>query len=203
MDTFSPRSLDADGLLVEAPDAIFTFSGRTIRPLHPDSSDIAVEDIAHALSQNCRFTGHTRLFHSVAEHCVRVSLIVPEELALEALLHDASEAYLSDVARPIKRAEEFSFYMEVEGRLERAIAERFGLPLREAMEPTIRWADQYTLEAEVAFLHSETFQRRMDVNPDHDAEGKPWMHLAIPAPWSPEMAEVSFLGRYRQLGGEL
>ncbi len=203
MDDFGSRSLDSDGLLVESPDAIFTFSGKTIRPLHPAPDDIDIRDIAHALSNCGRFTGHTRDFCSVAEHCVRVSLLVPEELALEGLLHDASEAYLADIARPIKRDEEFAFYLEVEARLEDAIAERFGLPFRNEMHPEIKVIDQYTLEAEVAFQHHENFQRRMGVSPEHDAHGDPWLTLAIPAPWTPVMAEHSFLGRYKQLGGVL
>ena len=194
-------ALDAEGLIVEAQDAIFTHSGKTIRPLHPDPADIDIRDIAHALSQQCRFTGHTKVFFSVAEHSLRVSQLVPEELALEALLHDASEAYLSDIARPIKQAPDFAFYKVVERRLEQAIAERFSLPAREEMHPSIRWADQYALEAEVGFLHHPDFQRRMEVDAHAGRDGKAWLLPAIPAAWPSLIAKAYFLERFELLGG--
>src|ERR1043166_2635242 len=128
--------LNADGLLTSTPDAIATYSGGWIRPLDPDPQDINIDDIAHALSNQCRFTGHTKEFYSVAEHCVLCMHIVRDilkpnasvRLLLTTLLHDGSEAYLSDMARPVKKAEGFGeFYLAAEERLEVAIAERFKL----------------------------------------------------------------------------
>src|SRR5690242_720613 len=107
---------------------IRTYTGRAFSPLDPNPDDIVIEDIAHALSLNCRFTGHVRWHYSVAQHSVLCSEIVPSEYALTALLHDASEAYLSDIARPIKQQPDFGdTYLRYEGALERAIAERFSL----------------------------------------------------------------------------
>src|ERR1017187_10636100 len=77
--------------------SITTFSGIHFWPLLPNPADIRIEDIAHALSNQCRFAGHAREFYSVAEHSVRVSQLCPPEDALWGLLHDASEAYLTDV----------------------------------------------------------------------------------------------------------
>ena len=196
----SSRTLDADGLVVGSPDTIYTYTGRTIRPLDPDPDDIVIEDIAHALSQQCRFTGHTRKFSSVAEHSVRVSWLVPRELALEALLHDASEAYLADIARPIKKAPGFAeTYLKYEAQLERAIATRFGLPRREQMHPEIRKADQYALEAEVAQFCHPKFLAAMGVSPSLDTKGVFWTLGAKPVGWLPEEAKSHFLNEFDAL----
>jgi hypothetical protein len=71
--------------------SITTFSDVRFWPLLPNPDDIRIEDIAHALSNQCRFAGHAREFYSVAEHCVRVSQLCRPEEALWGLLHDASE----------------------------------------------------------------------------------------------------------------
>lgn len=85
---------------------IITLSGQGFVFEHPDPEAIVIEDIAHALSHICRYTGHTREFYSVAEHSIRVSKMVEEKYgrayALEGLMHDASEAYITDVSKPLK-----------------------------------------------------------------------------------------------------
>lgn len=110
-----------------------TFSGRKVYPLDPREEDIELEDIAHGLSHLCRFTGQTSEFWSVAQHCLLVDeLICGEygedsyELRLAALLHDATEAYLCDIARPLKLC--MPQYKEDEARLEAVIASKFGMP---------------------------------------------------------------------------
>lgn len=105
---------------------IQTASGKRFWPLEPRPEDIDIDDVAHALSQLCRFTGHTRWPYSVAQHSVEVSRIVPDHVALEGLLHDAAEAYMADVARPVKRSL-MHVLGPIEERLERCIAERFDL----------------------------------------------------------------------------
>lgn len=105
-----------------------TASGRQFWPLDPRPEEIHIEDIAAALSKLCRYGGQIRVeidHYSVAEHCVHVAGCAPPELQLAALLHDASEAYLSDVIRPIKP--HLTNYLEIEARLERAISDRFGI----------------------------------------------------------------------------
>jgi 5'-deoxynucleotidase YfbR-like HD superfamily hydrolase len=103
---------------------IQTFTGRQFWPLDPRPEDIELLDIAHALANKCRYTGHTRSFYSVAQHSVLVSEIVPAADAHWGLLHDASEAYLPDVARPVKR--ELAGFQEIENRLMGCVAERDG-----------------------------------------------------------------------------
>lgn len=104
---------------------IQTYTGKSFYPLEPQQSKIDIVDIAHSLSMQCRYNGHVTRFYSVAEHSVILSKTVSSENALWALLHDASEAYLTDVPRPIKHL--LGTYAETEKRLERVIFDHFGL----------------------------------------------------------------------------
>ena len=111
---------------------IQTFTGRQFWPLEPRADEIFIEDIAHHLSNLCRFTGACRSFYSVAQHSVLVSLCAPPgENPLWGLLHDASEAYLIDVARPVKRSAALVGYRVAEARMMEVICECFGLPTTE------------------------------------------------------------------------
>lgn len=102
-----------------------TFTGTQFWPLDPHTDDIDILDIAHALSHTCRYGGHCQPFYSVAEHCVIMAGFASEPNKLAALLHDAPEAYLVDVPRPIKPY--LPNYYAIEARLAECIAERFGL----------------------------------------------------------------------------
>lgn len=133
-------------------DWIQTITGRKFFPLNPGPNDVCIEDIAHALSLQNRFTGHTVRPYSVAEHCIHVSHLVPHEWALVALLHDASEAYLTDVARPVKNAPGFEFYREAERKVQDAVYTHFGLPKESDLNPAIVLADNQMLAAEVEDL---------------------------------------------------
>jgi len=103
---------------------IRTYTGKIFDVLNPDPDLICIEDIAHALSNLCRFGGHTRRFYSVAQHSFLCATHAPEPLKLTALLHDASEAYLVDVPSPIKQF--LPVYQEMEDRLMQIIAKKFG-----------------------------------------------------------------------------
>ena len=113
-------------------DWIQTYTGKKFFPLKPNPADICIEDIAHSLSMQCRFAGHSKQFYSVAQHCnamVNCWFPHPEqrELAKYALLHDASEAYLTDIPRPLKHLPEFQFYRKAKKRLTKMIYIKFGL----------------------------------------------------------------------------
>lgn len=101
---------------------IETFTGKRMYFLEPTPEMICIEDIAHALSNICRFGGHVTHFYSVAEHSVNVSILA--ENKLEGLLHDASEAYLVDIPKPIKAY--LSNYKDIETKLMEAIGLKFG-----------------------------------------------------------------------------
>lgn len=83
---------------------ISTMTGRKFDFLYPDTESVHPLDVAWALSNILRFTGHTKPGYTVAQHCIRVSHMVPKELALEGLLHDAAEAYIGDISTPLKNA---------------------------------------------------------------------------------------------------
>lgn len=174
-----------------------TYTGKAFWPADPRPEEMFIEDIAHALSQQNRYAGHTRVPYSVAEHSVRVSWIVPAPVAFEALLHDATEAYLVDLPRPVKDLDKFPGtlgaqlgreYKQLEDQLALVVAERFRLVLPFAAE--VHHADQVLLATEKRDL--------MRPAP------YPWITLPDPLPdviqpWSPIAAKARFLARFRQL----
>ncbi len=170
---------------------INTLSGQHFRFIDTDPATINIEDIAAALSNICRFTGHLQDFYSVAQHSVHVSYLVPHEYALEALLHDAAEAYCNDISTPIKAL--IPEYRAIEERVDAVIRSKFCLP--PAMSSPVKYADLIMLGTE-----------RRDFDMD---DGTPWPVLEgipcadfIVSPLLPRQARVLFLNRYNQLRGE-
>jgi len=131
---------------------IQTAYGNIIDPINPREEDIFIEDIAHALSNQCRYAGHVRTWYSVAEHAVRVSQAVPEEFAFEALHHDDSEAYLIDIPSPLKTALFGDLYREVEERLMNVIHQKFNIVSTPESRKAIHYADVALLKTEVRDL---------------------------------------------------
>lgn len=163
-------------------------------PLDPRPIEISIADIAHALSLQCRFTGHVRKFYSVAEHSVHVSRICDPAEALWGLLHDASEAYLCDVSRPIKRLPEMAAYRAAEKNLQAAIMNRFGLAPDEP--PSVKHADTIMLGVEARDLmsplkHPERWAWCTDL-----ASGT---KIRVTRPWTPDQAREKFLARFAEL----
>lgn len=109
---------------VYTENSIRTLTGKSfdLKILDPDS--ICIEDIAHSLSHTARFAGHLPEFYSVAQHSVIMAEMVEPEFKLEALLHDASEAYLGDMPSPFKKM--MPEYKMIENRLMEVIAKKYG-----------------------------------------------------------------------------
>lgn len=167
---------------------IQTVTGRKFWPLSPRVEDVCIEDIAHALSLKCRFTGHTLEFYSVAQHSILASHMVPPPDALWALLHDATEAYLPDVARPVKK--ELEGFDAIEEQLARCIARRFHLwwPMPESVA-----------RADLMLLATE-FRDLMAPAPDawRSLEGvEPLNQTIVPLP--PAEVREMFLQRFEEL----
>lgn len=165
-----------------------TASGKQFWPLDPRVDEIDIEDIAHALSMQCRYAGHCLQFYSVAEHCCHISDACSSEHALWGLLHDASEAYLTDVIRPIKSS--LTGYKAIEQRLMACICERFGLPIEQP--EIVSELDRRILGNECTGV--------MALPP------VPWKTTDNPLPnlkylpcWHPSMARQQFLTRFYYL----
>jgi 5'-deoxynucleotidase YfbR-like HD superfamily hydrolase len=129
---------------------IQTYSGRRFNPVNPIPEAIVIQDVAHALSMQCRFSGHVKRFYSVAQHCVLVSYLCDKQDALWGLLHDATEAYLVDVPRPLKHSGQLEGYIKIESLMQSAVCQRFGL---EDKEPdSVKYADTLLLSTEARDL---------------------------------------------------
>lgn len=168
-------------------DWIQTFTGRQMWPMDPRADEIHIEDIAHSLSMQCRYAGHCRRFYSVAEHSVLLARYVSPANALWALLHDASEAYLVDVPRPVKPA--LAGYKAIEEKVSIVIAARFGLSSIEIPRE----------------VHEADMRICVDEKAQNMAPGLMWGIDGL-APlgvrlrfWAPEEAERQFLAAFAAL----
>lgn len=190
-DLRTDRSPQPPMLQVSTParvgDWMATATGGRFYPLDPRANEVSIADIAHSLSMICRYGGHVSRFLSVAEHCVHVSRAVPHEDALWGLLHDASEAYVGDMIRPLKLS--MPQYREAEDRVIAAVCERFGLDSQ--MPESVREADSriITNERAVAFDKTDPLWR--------DAQGGA-LSLEVQC-WGPKTARARFLERFYEL----
>lgn len=125
-----------------------TYSGRAFTPLDPRPEDVELSDIAHALSLQCRFNGHCRFPYSVAQHSVYVACQLPPAMAPYGIIHDAAEAYLGDMVRPVKSL--FPLFSDLEDRVLGAICAAVGLPWPWSADvlAAVKSADNAVLAAE-------------------------------------------------------
>lgn len=180
-------------------------------PADAVKSEFRVTDVARALSFECRYSGMVKKFYSVAEHSVRVSrrteqvmvdMGYPEDceevltLAKQALVHDASEAYLKDIAQPVKRLPELEGYRKLEHKLQSEIYEWLGLPVE--THPIVKAVD-------IEILGTETRQILPGIHPEW-ASTLPSGQLPAEIPglvlgWKQDLAENTFLRRFHRLFG--
>jgi uncharacterized protein len=169
---------------------IMLHSGATLDFLNPRASDFTLDDIAHGLSNICRYAGQCDRFYSVAEHSILVSEVT-ETFKLEALMHDAAEAFLGDVTRPLKQV--VPEFKVLERNIQQAINERFGLSDITLAE--IKTADLSVLAAEQAQI--------MPAGLSDWAVGAGITPAAIRVSYlQPTEAKTRFLTRYHQLNRE-
>jgi hypothetical protein len=165
-----------------------------VNPFDPDPDQLDAGDIARALANLCRFGGHSRVFYSVAQHCVIVSQLVEQgggdvEDAFAALMHDATEAYLGDMPHPLKhRSPLGAAFKAAEDQLERAIADRFRL---RSGVPAIKRFDRALLATERRAFSAESWHWP-------ELEGVEPLDLELTA-WSPDEAVRAFAERYAEL----
>lgn len=145
------------------PDYITTYNGIHFYPLNPEADKIHIEDIAHALSLLCRGNGHVKHFFSVGQHCINCAVEAikrgySRRVCLACLLHDASEAYLSDVPRPFKKS--LPSYQALEERMLTVIYEKYlGSSLTEEEERLVKGIDDDMLYFDMLELLNEPPER--------------------------------------------
>ena len=168
---------------------LLTASGTHFDLVDPQPDMVKVLDIAQGLANECRYTGQCRWFYSVAQHSTMASYLVEPEFALEALLHDASEAYLKDLPRPLKLL--LPDYREIERRVESVIRSAFGLPAVQSHPVHV---------ADITMLATE----RRDLMVEDDTE---WEILRGITPLDkriraqpPRVAEGAFIKRLLEIG---
>jgi hypothetical protein len=168
---------------------IQTHSGNAFDLADPAPDSICIEDIAHALSHLCRFAGHARVFYSVAQHSVLVAQKCAPRDARWGLLHDATEAYIADLPRPVKRLPGMEGYRLLEARIARAVARAFDLP-GEDVPLAVKEVDARMLATEAAQLMGEPPRPWSDSLP-------PYARLRID-PQPPQRAKELFLSAFRE-----
>ena len=166
-----------------------TFSGHAYWPLDPRPEEVNIVDIAHSLAMQCRYAGHVDRFYSVAEHSVHVSRVVPFKHALVGLLHDAPEAYLVDVPRPVKR--HLTNYKNIEELNWKCIVACFGLD--PVMPACVHEADAALLFAEKAALMKPSPLPGWGMGDDAEPA-----QVAIEG-WLPARGKKEFLQRFWEL----
>ena len=172
---------------------IQTRSGKRVHPLSPTLGEIDINDIAHALSQQCRWSGHTSEFYSVAQHSVLVSIHCDSKDALWGLLHDASEAYLVDLPRPIKPW--IGGFERAELNLMISIADAFDLPYYTNF--TSSFLPESVRVADDRMMCTEAVQLMAPLHPDFKLPADPYSFRILP--WSPAHAKKRFLERFKEL----
>lgn len=173
-----------------------TFTGTKFYPLDPRPEEVLIEDIAHALAFTCRFGGHCIKFYSVAEHSILIArraknLYYSPRRCLHALLHDAVEAYLGDITRPVKLC--FPQIKEIELGIEAVVMAKFGLAPEKP-----QWLDRLDKRIIVD-------ERAQVLHPS----GNHWVQDSLKPLgvkikcWSPEHAEQLFMETYERITKEM
>lgn len=169
---------DYSNNMVNGDSYIRTFLGRRFDFDNHRHYNLNIEEIAHSLSQQCRWTGHTKKFYSVAQHCVLCAQNVSKEFEFEALMHDASEAFIGDVSSPLKK--KLPDYKKISEPIERFICDYYLLPFPHS--PEIKVIDNILMETE----------GRQLINGWKADENIQPLDMTI-KPWSSEWAKAEFL----------
>ena len=176
---------------------ITTYTGKHFDPTQPEKERICIDDIAHALSLLCRGNGHVKTFFSVGQHCIlcakeAMARGLPRRLALAALLHDASECYMSDVPRPFKKS--LMDYLKQEEKLLKIIYRKYlGSALSQEEDMKLKSIDNDLLWYDLKYLLGET-----------PAEPKPAIHITVDYTVLPfKTVEEEYLKLFRQLSSRI
>lgn len=169
-------------------------AGHYVDLANPDPSTIEVKSIAAALSKVCRFGGHCPQFYSVAEHCIHATAMACSDgytgdALIAVFLHDAAEAYIGDMVKPLKVT--MPQYGEAEQRIEAAIQAAFGIDFAKWMD-VIKRFDRAMLKAEKVTMWPEDTEKWAGFSEIEDRVVKFQF-------WEPRQAEMQFLAMARTL----
>lgn len=182
-------------------DWISTYTGKRFHPFDPRPEDVDIRDIAHALALQCRFAGHCSGFYSIAQHSVLVSRHCDPADALWGLLHDASEAYLCDIPKPLKRNPMMRPYREAERDVQATILFALLRPtyLRQGRHASLSWETPTSVHlADATLLRTEARDLMNDPQDWTWPDGmRPLLGSVVSWPW--DVAEAIFLDRFREL----
>lgn len=170
-------------------------SGAQFNYNRPEESDVTLDDLASAVSNICRFSGHLPCFYSVAQHLVNTSRIVPVGLEYDGLMHDTAEAFTNDLPTPLKWA--LPIFKELEVKIESAMAKKFGFNY--PYDPAVKLADTQML-----LLEKKYVKRDEQYWPNY--QGIEYEHLLDKVdlkPWQPGRAKREFLERFEELRPKL
>lgn len=177
---------------IKLSDGIRVYSGAMFDYNNPGAADIAIEDIAHGLSNICRYAGQCKHFYSVAQHAVNASFIVPPEHAFDTLMHDTAEAFTNDIPTPLKVA--LPVFKQLEIRIESAMSELFGFTYPLAPEVKLADAQMLALEKEVLLPNDKSEWEML--------RGVQYAHLRTLvdlSSWTPERAKHEFMDRFQEV----
>ena len=166
-------------------------SGKRLEYDNIDIDSIDIDDIAHALSNICRYSGNCNQFYSVAQHSVLVSYYVSKEYTLQALMHDAAEAYISDIPSPLKQL--LPKVNEIEENIIKHIFFKFNIDYPISEE--VKKVDKQVLLLEKELLINNQNDWGIDVDPLLIAQN-PLEHMGF---WEPKLAKMKFMSRFREL----
>jgi uncharacterized protein len=179
-------------MIVELDDQwIRLLSGAQFNYNRPEESDVTLDDLASALSNICRFSGHLPCFYSVAQHLVNTSRIVPAEHAFDALMHDTAEAFTNDLPTPLKWA--LPIFKELEVKIETAMSQKFGFNY--PYPAAVKEADTNMLILEKLHVKKDdsVWPHYENIVVDHLVD------MVDLKPWQPCRAKREFLERYEEL----
>ena len=117
-----------------------------------EADKIHLDDIAHALSNSCRFSGHCKWHYSVAQHSILVSVFaekMDKKAALAGLLHDAAEAYLLDIPKPLKDQVEMKPYRNAENKMMKMIFDKYNVTFNKDVMEIVKKSDRLALQVEI------------------------------------------------------
>lgn len=187
---------------------ITTYRGTRWYLTDPDAAEIDIVDIAHSLANLCRWVGHTKSHFSVAQHSVIIEMTLEDPVhRLQALLHDAPEAYLGEVSRPLKGVLGHA-YKDLEYKTWVQVARKFLLPVQ--LDPAIKQRDYMITLDEKDLLFLPEISSDPMFQDSQFGIARPSLLEAFPdkvgikdfEPWSPQLAEATFMWRLQRALGE-